>query len=338
MPDMGSGGPKLSRDIVPMQLAIVETISRVYGNPLAAPNRVCYDWARDLELRRGGETVLYTGCLYQLMAYAGSFVDMYERLGDTGLRVARFFSQTFPKLFSRLASRFVRPDVKVLGYSSRTLRSIAKLLKDSGVDFGYLYEKDTYSGIYLYELGLEEAFTQHAMGVYRGLVESGVKRIITVDPHTTYVLREIYPRYIENFNIEVKHYLELITVGGGVSSGESLTAIAGNKPPVIHDSCYMVRKLGLYNATRKAAKNIRYIEPKNSGAGTLCCGGPIEGISPKLALNIAVRRARELASTGSNSVIVMCPICYTNLSRAFDMLGLKNISIKDLAEEIRGNG
>lgn len=321
-------------DIVPAQLAIVETISRIYGNPLAAPNSVCYEWAKDLGLRRGGETVLYTGCLYQLMAYADSLVDMYESLGDWGVRISRLFTSISPKLFSWFASKLVKPDKKILDYSSRTLRSIAKLLRASGVDFGYLYEKDLYSGIYLYELGLEDLFAQHAAIVYKQLVGEGVKRIITVDPHTTYVLREIYPRYVEGFEIEVKHYLELIGVKGNITSNKAFTISDRVKLPVIHDSCYMVRKLGLYDATRNAAKNIRYIEPKNSGVKTLCCGGPIEGISPKLALRIATKRAKELASTGSDRVIVMCPICFTNLERAFNMLGYKNISITDLAEEI----
>ncbi len=321
-------------DMVPSQLAIVETISRIYGNPLAAPSRVCYEWAKDLGLRRGGETVLYTGCLYQLMAYAGSLVNIYERLGDRGIRIARFFIDVSPRLFSWFASKLIKPDQKILDYSSRTLRSIVKLLRASGIDFGYLYENDLYSGIYLYELGLEDLFAQHAVNVYKQLVKEGVKKIITVDPHTTYVLREIYPRYIEGFEIEVKHYLELIRIKDNTTSNKTPTTSAMVKPPVIHDSCYMVRKLGLYDATRNAARNIRYIEPKNSGVKTLCCGGPIEGISPKLALRIAIKRAEELASTGSERVIVMCPICFTNLERAFNMLGRKNILITDLAEEI----
>ena len=274
-------------DIVPTQLAIVETISRIYGNPLAAPSSACYEWAKDLGLRRGGETVLYTGCLYQLMAYADSLVDMYERFGDLGIRITRLFTSISPKLFSWFVSKVVKPDKKILDYSSRTLRSITKLLKASGVDFGYLYEKDLYSGVYLYELGLEDLFAQHAASVYKQLVKEGVKRVITVDPHTTYVLREIYPRYVEGFEIEVKHYLELIGVKDDITSNKASTTSASSamvKLPVIHDSCYIVRKLGLYVATRNSAKNIRYIEPKNSGIKTLCCGGPIEGISPKLAL------------------------------------------------------
>lgn len=322
---------------LPTQLAVVETISKVYGNPLAAPNKICYEWARDLGLRRGGETVLYTGCLYQLMAYAGALVNLYQRIGGFGLRAAGALSGISSRLFSWIVSRLVKPDPRVAEYSSRALRSIVKILRIYSVDFGYLYENDIYSGVYLYELGLEEAFTRHAASVYRKLKGEGVKRVITIDPHTTYVLKEIYPRYIESFDIEVKHYLEIVRSRRGEASQDLSKRDVEGQLPVIHDSCYMVRKLGLYEAVRSAAKNIRYIEPRNSGARTLCCGGPIEGISPELSLKIAVRRARELSSTGSERVIVMCPICYTNLDRAFRALELSSITIRDLAEEIMAN-
>ncbi len=331
--------PSRGNIFLPTQLAVVETISKIYGNPLAAPNKACYEWARDLGLRRGGETVLYTGCLYQLMAYAGSLVNLYQRLGGLGLRVAGVLSSMAPGLFSWLVSRFVKPNPRASEYATRSLRSIVKVLRTSNIDFGYLYEDDIYSGVYLYELGLEDAFTRHALSVYNRLRERGVKRAITIDPHTTYVLREIYPRYIEGFDIEVRHYLELVRHKGEEPQKTPLSRRdSTSKIPVIHDSCYMVRKLGLYEAVRGAARNIRYIEPKNSGARTLCCGGPIEGVSPELSLKIAVRRAKELMSTGSDGVIVMCPICYTNLDRAFRVLGLGNIAIRDLAEEIVAEG
>ena len=94
-----------------------------------------------------------------------------------------------------------------------------------------------------------------------------------------------------------------------------------------------MRKLGLYRVVRRSLSNIRYIEPKRSGVNTLCCGGPIEGISPSLALKVAIRRAEELASTGSQRVIVMCPICYMNLKRAFAKLKYR-VTVTDISEEI----
>ena len=63
------------------------------------------------------------------------------------------------------------------------------------MDFFYHPEMDFYSGILLYDLGDQEGFAAHARFVARTLKLHGVKKIITVDPHTTYALKELYPKY-----------------------------------------------------------------------------------------------------------------------------------------------
>jgi Fe-S oxidoreductase len=317
---------------IPFQARVVRILEKRYNNPLGAPNSICYRWALDLGLKSGGDTILYTGCLYQLMSYAVSLVKMYERLGRFGQSAAQMLMKISEGLLAWLVARFVRPDSDVYSYSVGSLRNIVEILRRSGIEFGYLYEGDIYSGVYLYELGLEEDFANHAQNVYNIFKSAGVKRVITVDPHTTYILKEIYPRYIDSYQLEVFHYLEVIK---DMSEGAMKKSPASHNGdlPVIHDSCYMVRKLGLYRAVRRSLSNIRYIEPKRTGVNTLCCGGPIEGVSQGLALKVAIKRAEELASTGSRRVIVMCPICYVNLKRAFAKLRYR-VAVTDISEEI----
>ena len=45
---------------------------------------------------------------------------------------------------------------------NRTLRLIALLLKESGVQFGYLYEQELYSGALVYDQGIDKVFLRHA--------------------------------------------------------------------------------------------------------------------------------------------------------------------------------
>lgn len=308
--------------MIPPQVELARALERAVGNPLGVGEGVCSRWASGLGLRRGGPVVLYTGCLYQLMAYASSLVEIYRRLGPLA-GPALSLGRRFPRILALASKLLVRGDPVVEAYARRALRSVVEILRRSGVDFGYLYEGDIYSGIYLYELGLEDLFAERARRVHRILAREGVRRVITVDPHTTYVLREVYPRYVEGFSVEAVHYLEL--VGSAAKRGRGRV--------VIHDSCYMTRKLGLLGAVRRSIEGIEYVEPKNSGASTLCCGGPVEGISPGLALGIALRRASELASAGGERVAVMCPICFVNLRRGFRAAG-KELPLRDVAEEI----
>ncbi len=90
------------------------------------------------------------------------------------------------------------------------LRNIARLLKAAGIKFGYLYQKDLYSGALVYDEGLDDAFVRHARLVYGILKANHVKQLITVDPHTTNILRSVYPKVIKGFNIQVKSYLEVL--------------------------------------------------------------------------------------------------------------------------------
>ena len=70
--------------------------------------------------------------------------------------------------------------------------------------------------------------------------EAGVQKIITVDPHTTYALKVLYPQYAgEQF--EVRTYFELANVSSSRWAG----------PVTLHDPCFYGRYLEL---SRRAAK------------------------------------------------------------------------------------
>ena len=73
----------------------------------------------------------------------------------------------------------------------------------------YRPKLDYYSGILLYDLGDNEGFIEHAKFVANKLKKNGIKKIVTVDPHTTYALKVLYPKYT-GMEFEVKTYFELI--------------------------------------------------------------------------------------------------------------------------------
>ena len=54
---------------------------------------------------------------------------------------------------------------------------------------------DRYSGILLYDLGDQRGFVRHARWLADRLQKAGVTKLITVDPHTTYALKELFPKY-----------------------------------------------------------------------------------------------------------------------------------------------
>lgn len=296
------------------------------GLPVPAPRDVAYKWAEPLRLPRRGRAYLYTGALYQLVPYINSLVRYLEGLESKRgsglmLRVARAVSRVVD--LSKIA---VKPDPRDVEYVNSVLASIARLLKWSGVDYGYLYEDDLYSGAILYDMGLEEAFQAHAERVYKRLKARGAEKVITVDPHTTYVARDVYPKYIDGYSLEVVNYLEILADKASESGSPQIRGTAGDA--VIHDPCLYARGLGIIEQPRRLLHlaGIRLQEPRRSGRLTFCCGGPVEALSPALARRIAETRLKELREA-SKTIVTMCPICYANLSRAARDESITDISL-----------
>jgi Fe-S oxidoreductase len=287
---------------------IIELIAnnvRKTRNPFGASSSVINTWWRGLPLRREGEALLFTGLMYQSVPYIEHTTRHLARLEDTFWARYVRYGRYLPAFLVGLGFRFMAtPDEKQK--FNGMVRDIHKILVKSNVDFFYRPELDYYSGILLYDLGDEEGFSRHATFVARRLKASGVSKLITVDPHTTYAMKVLYPKYTgESF--EVKTYFELANI----------KAENGNKQVTLHDPCFYGRYLELSDAPRKLIANlgIEHVPVRNSGAFTGCCGGPAESVSPKLTAEVLGRRVEELKATGA-PVVAMCPICLGNLLRA----------------------
>ncbi len=267
-------------------------------------------WTRGLNIPRGGETVLYTGQMWQMVpainAMAGR-LSKYEKSGSTRLFG---FARSMNKLLNLTPFLARSTPAERKAFDDR-LRNIARLLKAAGISFGYLYENDLYSGALAYDEGLDANFAAHANYVYRTMKREGVKRVITVDPHTTNMLRSVYPKYVKGFDIEVQSYLEVL-------AEHSLTAKKKlDRSATIHDSCVYARYEGVVEPPRKllTEAGVRLSEPELSGKLTFCCGGPLETLFPGKSHEIATQRLTQL-KTVNPKVITACPLCLANLSRA----------------------
>lgn len=290
------------RDVLRM---IGSSVKR-YGFPVPVPKDVVYRWAYELGLPKGGDTVLFTGGLYQLIPYIDTLVRYLE-----GLEESRFAALLKADWLISVASKlFVRAPKGELEKQYGVLRSVAELLRKAGVQFGYLYEDDMYSGALLYDMGLDDYFKEHAEAVYSKLKSLNVRTLITIDPHTTYLMKEVYGKTLSDYDLKVKNYLEVLA-NSNIAPTKTLSEAV-----VLHDPCYYARYLRILDEPRKLLRNggVGIVEPDRGKELTFCCGGPIESITPRLSKSIAQLRMEELAALG-NTIVTMCPICYVCLSR-----------------------
>ncbi|MFC1811119.1 (Fe-S)-binding protein [Thermodesulfobacteriota bacterium] len=289
------------RDIIDL---IADNVGKT-RNPFGIPKSLVNNWWKKATVNREGGALLFTGLMYQFVPYIEKSTRYLEQFEDTFWARYIRFAQYAPKLLTGLGLALITPGEEK--YKSNTiLKNIAGILTKSGVDYYYNPELDDYSGILLYDLGDQESFVRHAEFVSAKLKRAGVKKLITVDPHTTYALKVLFPKYIGT-SFDVKAYFELI----------DLSSKNGNGRVTLHDPCFYGRYLELSDVPEKVLSKlgIECVPIRNSGQFTNCCGGPAESISPKLSREVLDRRAEELQGTGA-PIVAMCPICLGHLKKS----------------------
>jgi len=295
---------------VPDVVGILADNLRLRRSVLPIPSRRATRWARELDLPRGGETVLYTGMMYQLIPYIERLVDLEQRVGDSWLARFSGLARKVNRVVNGIAL-VARPTASERAEYDRVPANVARLLQRAGVDFGYLYEEDLYAGALAHDLGADEAVAVQARRVAAILRRHGVREVITIDPHTTTMLRRVYPKLVDGYDVRVRSYLEVLAERG-LPVSRRLDGAA-----VIHDSCVFARYEDVVSEPREllAAAGLTVAEPANTGKLTWCCGGPAEALYPDKAAAVAGKRVDQLRAVAPDCV-TMCPICLVNLRKA----------------------
>lgn len=297
------------------------------GDPLGLKKAYWTQWADGLGLATQGSTLLYTARMYQMLPYVVQTTEMAAAAQPlvpmlsvkVVAKMAEFAGAVAADPIIRIGAR---RETEIRQRSESALKGIVAALKRAGNRPAYLFEKEPYSGVLLYDLGMEEEVAPIAREVVRTLKSVGSQTVLTVDPHTTFMLRQIYPRYVSGTNLNVRHYLEVLA-GEKTIFPETRPAGVPEKI-VLHDSCVMTRDLGVVEQARTVLERmgVEVIEPENNGINTACCGGPVEYAYADLSRSISCIRARELAGVCSD-VLVACPICLINLMKHEKDLGIR---------------
>jgi len=182
------------------------------------------------------------------------------------------------------------------------------------------------------KLGKETA--QHNHEVFK---TTGVKKIIATCAGCYRTLKIDYPKWIEEWDFEVLHSIEVID-----ESIQNGTIQVKNKIPGIityHDPCHLGRHSELYDAPRRvidAIKQDEFIEMRRNKANAYCCGagGGVKSGFPEFALEVAIDRIKEAEETGAEWLTSTCPFCLGNLKDAASESGSK-IKVVDLLELVK---
>lgn len=316
-----ASGLKIPRGQKRPEGRMIVSATMKYSNPLGV-REDCADWADGIKFDRDSDTLLYTGNMYQLMAYSKVLRSRREKMGETVSALASGISAHLPSLL-RAGSKTYDPATK--GVMDQNLRNIVSLLRRSGIRFGYLGKEEPYPGTFIHDLGYVSEFAKYAAMVSDTFRSHGYRRIITLDPHTFELFRDVYPRYLKDFDFEILYYLDLV-------DRSLLSPVDGQV--AFHEPCHFVLSRNPYNGPGELLSGITEVKhPERSGKKSFCCGGPAELLFGDLSEKVSASRFRQLKETGADRIVTSCPICLVNLSRDSTVFDISEILVQSMGRE-----
>ena len=211
-------------------------------------------------------------------------------------------------------------------------RATARILHHLGEDFGILGAAERDSGHEVRRFGEETLFQALRDHNTQAIQASGVRRIVTSDPHAYNALKHDYKDVPP-----VEHVSQVIA--REITSGTiKFNPVENGKIYTYHDPCYLGRHNQIYDDPRNvldAIPGLKRVEMKRSRDRSFCCGGGglMLFYEPKEEERIGVKRVRMAAEAGAHVIVTACPFCMVNIEDAIKVAGLEGkMTAIDLAE------
>ncbi len=200
-------------------------------------------------------------------------------------------------------------------------RRTSIILTKAGVDFGVLGKQEKDSGNEVLRFGEEMLYQDLKEQNTEAIKESGVKQIVTADPHAYNALKNDYSDLPP-----VKHISQV--VAEKITKGELELKPCQNPDAVYvyHDPCYLGRHNGIYEDPRQALDAIdglTRVELEKSRDRSFCCGGGglMLFYEPEEETRMGVLRVNMAAEVGATVIVTACPFCLVNIQDAIKVAG-----------------
>lgn len=202
--------------------------------------------------------------------------------------------------------------------AQKITRAFASILQELKINFAILGKEEACTGDPVRRAGNEFMFQMMAYQNIQLLNNYQIRKIVTTCPHCFNVLKNEYPELGGNY--EVVHHATFLQQliqegriklqGGGSFKGKKIT---------YHDSCYLGRANGIYEAPRQVLEllDAELVEMKRCRSNGLCCGAGGAQMfkeEEKGTVRINQERTNEAIETGAQIIAAACPFCNTMLT------------------------
>jgi Fe-S oxidoreductase len=211
-------------------------------------------------------------------------------------------------------------------------RATAKILNHVGENFGILGAAERDSGHEVRRFGEETLFMALRDHNVEAIKASGVRRIVTADPHAYNALKHDYKNVPP-----VEHISQVIA--REVKAGKiRFNPVENSNVYTYHDPCYLGRHNQIYDDPRDvldAIPALKRVEMRRSRDRSFCCGGGglMLFYEPKEDQRMGVKRVQMAAEAGADVIVTACPFCMVNIEDAIKVAGMEGkMTAIDLAE------
>ncbi len=218
--------------------------------------------------------------------------------------------------------------------NKKVSRTLVNLLEKANINFGILGTEEMCCGETLRRMGneyLAQILMQQNIELFN---KYGVKKIITYCPHCLNTFKNEYPRFGGSY--EVFHHSEFLW--DLVQNKKLKLSTSVEMSAVYHDSCYLGRYNGIYDAPRRLLESIedtRLLEMRRSKDRSFCCGagGGRMWMEETLGKRINQMRVDQAVQTNASVLASACPYCLTMLGDGIKEKEMEQlISAFDVAE------
>lgn len=215
--------------------------------------------------------------------------------------------------------------------NQKIARSVVRLLKAAGVKFAVMREESC---------NCESARRMGEEYLYQTATEANVEnlsgytfdRVVCHCPHCFNTIKNEYAQFGGDY--EVVHHSQLIAEL--VEAGRLTGLAASDQRVAFHDSCYLGRYNGEFEAPRATlrAAGVNVVELPRSREKGLCCGGGGGKMwfEAKVEKDVNVIRMEEALEAKPDIVGVACPFCLTMLDSAAKSMGVEGVQVMDVSE------